>query len=263
MDEFNKKHIYNILFENSIKYIYSLLKNDIKNDIKKIDNISKILFLISNIRYNIEFLLSKLFPNLDLDINLPKFGRSRSKVGNHGRKHLFNKIKKYYYIPFEFLIDDDYYEVLLTPIFIKYKNYDDKIKKHCLDNDKYIKSPNSYCFQYDTNIYDRKNIKDLNKLEPAFHLLHKYENIGFSTVYKNIELTSFYYELNDKLYNELNNIPINNRFLSNDINMYRAIYHTNPKYHVDILDIINKKYIQFINDKDLNITFDEKMNLIK
>ena len=92
-----------------------------------------------------------------------------------------------------------------------------------------------------------------------------YENIGFNIKYKNVDLTSFYYELNDKLYNELENIPMNNRFLSNDINMYRAIYHTNPKSHQDILKIINKKYLQIINNINnvVNFTYEENLMLIK
>lgn len=260
-DEINKRHIYNILFYNSIKIVY----NKLKNNINELNDISKILYLISNIRYKIELILSKLFPRLDLDINLDKFGRIRYKNGTHGKKFTNKEIKKYYYIPFEFLIDSNYYEVLFTPIHIKYKHYDDKIRKICLYNDKFIKSPNSYCYQYDTNIYDNKNTTILNKNEPVFHLLHKYENIGFNIQYKHIELTSFYYELNDKLYNELENIPMNTRFLSNDINMYRAIYHTNPKSHQDILKIINKKYLQILNNINnvKNFTYDENLILIK
>lgn len=252
--EKNKRHIYNILFNNSIKFIYNHLQNN-----KKI-NISEILYIISNARYNIELLLSKLFPTLDLDINLSKFGRIRSRIGSHGRAYLNIEIKKYYYIPFEFLIDENYYETLFTPIYIKYKNYDDKIKRICLDNDKFIKSPNSYCFHYDTNIYDKKNTKSLSKTEPVFCLLHKFQNIGFGIHYKHIELTSFYYELNNKLYDELKNIPMNNRYLSNDINMYRAIYHTNPKNHMDILNVINKKFTELINNVN-NPTYKYELEL--
>jgi hypothetical protein len=263
LDEKNKKYIYNILFNSSIKIIY----NKLKNDVDKINDISKILYLIANIRYKIELLLSKLFPKLDLDMNLDKFGRSRSKIGNHGKEYSIERgiIKKYYYIPFEFLIDSDYYEVLFTPIYIKYNHYNDKIKKICLENDKFIKTSNSHCFQYDTNLYDKKNTKILNKSEPAFCVLHKYENIGFTITYKNIELTSFYYELNDKLYYELEKIPMSNRYLSNDINMYRAIYHTNPKNHLDILKIINKKYLQIINNitNIKNFTYEENLMLVK
>ena len=263
LDETNKRHIYNILFHNSIKFIYNKLKNDSDN----LNDISKILYLISDIRYKIELLLSRLFPKLDLDINLDKFGKIRTRTGNHGRQYSIERgiVKKYYYTPFQFMIDSNYYEVLFTPIYIKYKHYDEKIKKICLENDKFIKTPNSYCFQYDTNIYDKKNTYNLDKNEPVFHLLHKYENIGFNIKYKNVDLTSFYYELNDKLYNELENIPMNNRFLSNDINMYRAIYHTNPKSHQDILKIINKKYLQIINNINnvVNFTYEENLMLIK
>lgn len=263
LDEKNKKHIYNLLFESSIKFIYNKLKN-IKGEL---NDISKILYLIANIRYKIELILSKLFPKLDLDMNLDKFGRNRSRNGTHGIDYSIERgiVKKYYYIPFEFLIDDNYYEVLFTPIYIKYKNYGDKIKKACLENYKFIKTPNSYCFQYDTNIYDKKNTYNLDKNEPVFHLLHKYENIGFSVNYKHIELTSFYYELSDKLYNELEKIPMNNRFLSNDINMYRAIYHTNPKNHQDILRIVNKKYLQIVNNVNNveNFTYEENLMLVK
>jgi hypothetical protein len=263
LDEINKRHIYNILFHNSIKFVSNKLKNDINN----LNDISKILYMIANIRYKIEFLLSKLFPKLDLDINLDKFGRIRTRTGNHGRQHSIECgiVKKYYYTPFQFMIDSDYYEVLFTPIYIKYKHYNDKIKKLCLDNDKFIKNPNSYCFHNDTNIYDKKNTYNLNKNEPIFHLLHKYENIGFNIKYKHVDLTSFYYELNDELYNELENIPMNNRFLSNDINMYRAIYHTNPKSHQDILKIINKKYLQIIYNINnvVNFTYEENLILIK
>ena len=263
LDEINKRQIYNILFHNSIKFVYNKLKNDIDN----LNDISKILNMIANIRYKIEFLLSKLFPNLDLDINLDKFGRIRTRTGTHGRKYSIERgiVKKYYYTPFQFMIDSDYYEVLFTPIYVKYKHYDEKIKKMCLENDKFIKNPNSYCFHYDTNMYDKKNTYTLNKNEPVFHLLHKHENIGFNIKYKNVDLTSFYYELNDKLYNELENIPMNSRFLSNDINMYRAIYHTNPKSHQDILKIINKKYLQIINNVNnvKNFTYDESTMLIK
>ena len=247
----NKNKIYNILYKNSIKYIYNLLKSDINNDF---NDISKILYIISNTRYKIELLLSKLFPTLDLDINLSKFGRARSKLGTHGKKYINKEIKKQYYIPFEFLIKNEYQEVLYTPIYIKYKHYDNKIKSLCMDN---------------LYMYKNNNITFLDINEPVFKLLHKYENLGFCITYKNIELSAFYYELNDNLYNELKNIPIGNRFLSTDINLYRAIYHTNPKSHKDILEIINIKYLQIIkniNDPIYNLNsnlYNKNLVLIK
>jgi hypothetical protein len=248
----NKNYIYNKLYINSIKYIYNQLK--LANSSNKYKDCSFILKKTANERYNIECILNKLFPYLRLDFNLEKFGRSRSKYDLHGRnyvkmennKNSYSKNKKKY-IPFNFLLDDNYEEPILTPINVKYKNYKDKVKEISINNN------------IDINI--------LYKTEPLLKFLYTYEPKGCTIIYKNIELTTFYYECNDNLYNELKTIPIHDRLLTTDQNMYRAIYHTNPKNHIKILQKINKKYNKIrdnINNPNYNQDlYNENIKLVK
>jgi hypothetical protein len=241
----NKNYIYNKLYINSIKYIYNQLK--LANSSNKYKDCSFILKKTANERYNIECILNKLFPYLRLDFNLEKFGRSRSVYDSHGRKYVKKEYNKKNYVPFNFLLDKNYEEPILTPINVKYKNYSNKVKKICIDNN------------IDINI--------LYKTEPLLKLLYTYEPKGCTIIYKNLELTSFYYEFNNDLYNELKIIPMHDRVLTTDQNMYRAIYHTNPKNHIQILDKINKKYnkiIVNINNPYYNTDlYNENVKLVK
>jgi hypothetical protein len=209
----NKNKVYNYLSDNTIKYTLNSL-NKGQNDI------FKLLSAIAHKRYNIEYVLSKLFPQLELDSNLDKFGRCRSNKGNHGRNFVFRKID---YSPFNFLVENDHIECLITPIYKKYSHYDDIIKHKCVYYNSYI-----------TN-------------EPIHQLLYKYDVRGYTTIYNNLELTTFYYELNNLLYAELDLIPMNKRYLNTDINLYRAIYHTNPKNHILILNEVNIELQNVLN----------------
>lgn len=224
----NKNHIYNKLYINSIKCIYNQIK--LNNTNSKYNDCQYILYKTANERYNIESILNKLFPYLRLDFNLEKFGRSRSKFDIHGRKYIAKTYDRKKFIPFNFLLNDDYDEPIYTPINIKYKNYNDKIKNIC----------NNEGLTY--------NISNIYKIEPLLKLLYNSNPSCYNITYKNIQLTSFYYENSDDLYNELKSINIHDRLLTTDMNMYRAIYHTNPIYHPQILNIINKKYKKIINN---------------
>lgn len=249
----NKNYIYNKLYINSIKYIYNQIK--LVNTSNKYNDCKFILKKTANERYSIESILNNFFPYLRLDFNLEKFGRSRCKYDLHGRKFvkkeyntsIYPKSKKNY-IPFNFLLDGDYEEPLLTPINIKYKIYKNKVKKICIDN-------------------SSNNIETLFKTEPLLKLLHTYEPKSCTVIYKNIELTSFYYELNDDLYNELKLIPIHDRLLTTDQNMYRAIYHTNTKNHIQILDKVNKKYKKILDNVNSPLynqdLYNENIKLVK
>jgi hypothetical protein len=231
----NKNYIYNKLYINSIKYIYNQIK--LHNTNIKYNDCQYILYKTANERYNIESILNKLFPYLRLDFNLEKFGRSRSKFDIHGRKYIAKTYDKKKYIPFNFLLDDNYEEPILTPINVKYKHYNDKIKNIC------------------NNDY---NIHNIYKIEPLLKLLYNSNPSCYNITYKNIQLTSFYYENNDDLYNELKTIPMHDRLLTTDMNMYRAIYHTDPIYHPQILTIINKKYKKIINNVN-NINYNDNL----
>lgn len=240
----NKNYVYNKLYINSIKFIYNQIKLHNTND--KYKDCLYLLYKTSKERYDIECILNKLFPYLGLDFNLEKFGRSRSNFDPHGRKYIKKKYDKKNYIPFNFLLNDDYEEPLITPINIKYSSYKEKIKQIC--NNKY----------------------DINKLyisEPLIKLLYTCDPTCHTIIYKDIELTSFYYENNDNLYSELKSINVYNRLLSTDMNMYRAIYHTNPKNHKYILNIINKKYKKILkNVNSINYNdelYIENIKLIK
>lgn len=240
----NKNYIYNKLYINSIKYIYNQIK--LNNTNIKYNDCRYILYKTSNERYNIECILNKLFPYLKLDFNLEKFGRSRSSCDLHGRKYKQYTKNKKNYIPFNFLLNKNYEEPIITPINIKYKYYKEYIKLICINN----------------NLLDNLLVN-----EPILKLLYTYEPKGHTIIYKDINLTSFYFELNDELYNELKLIPMRDRILSSDINMYRAIYHTNPQNHIKILNKINKKYKKIINNVNnvnygLNL-YNKNVKLIK
>lgn len=248
----NKNYIYNKLYINSIKLIYNQIK--INNTPITYNTSSStcnhILKLTSNERFNIECILNKLFVTLGLDFNLQKFGRSRTTDNSYGRqiekKHISQHINKLY-IPFNFMLKDDYKEPLFTPINITYKLYNDKVKNLCIKNN---------------------DMQNLLFKEPLLRLLHSYHAYGYTINYKNIPLTSFYYELNDDLYNELNLIPIHSRCLTSDMNMYRAIYHTDPKNHPQILEKINKKYKKIIDNvntplKYNNYLYHENLKLVR
>lgn len=209
----NKNKVYNYLSDNTIKYTLNSL-NKGQNDI------FKILSAIAHKRYNIEYVLSKLFPQLDLDSNLDKFGRCRSNESNYGRNFVFRKID---YSPFNFLVEKNHIECLITPIYKKYSHYDNMIKQKCMYYNSYI-----------TN-------------EPILQLLYKYDVRGYTTIYNSLELTTFYYELNNLLYQELDLIPMNKRYLNTDINLYRAIYHTNSKNHILILNEVNIELQNVLN----------------
>ncbi len=221
----NKNKVYKLLFDNSIKLLIKILK-DGQTDI------IKLLSICAHERYKIEYILSKVFPKLDLEINLEKFGRCRSKNDSHGRPFIERKIN---YKPFNFLLEKDHIECLITPIYKKYGHYDNFIKTKCI-----------YLNSYITN-------------EPVLHLLYKFDPRGYTTLYNSLELTTFYYELNGLLYKELTEIPIQDRQLSKDINLYRAIYHTNPKFHLLILNEIQIELNIILNS---NITYLEKLNSI-
>ena len=243
----NKNFIYNKLYINSIKSIYNQIK--LANTSNKYNDCVHFLKKTATERYNIESILNKLFPYLRLDFNLEKFGRSRSIYDSHGRKYVKREYNKKNYIPFNFLLDTNYEEPILTPINVKYKNYKDKVKNKVKEN------------------YIENNIDILFKIEPLLKLLYTYEPKGCTVIYKNIELTSFYYEFNDNLYNELKSIPMHDRLLTTDQNMYRAIYHTNSKNHIQILDKVNKKYkkiIANINHPSYNMDlYNKNVKLVK
>lgn len=242
----NKNYIYNKLYINSIKLIY----NQIKLNNTSSATCNNILKLASNERFNIECILNKLFITLGLDFNLQKFGRSRTSDSSYGRKIEDTNISKYVnkaYIPFNFMLKDDYKEPLFTPINVTYKLYNDKVKNICIKNN---------------------DIQNLLFKEPLLRLLHSYHAYGCAMIYKNISLTSFYYELNDDLYNELNLVPMYSRCLTSDMNMYRAIYHTDPRNHSQILNIINKKYKKIIDNvnsplKYNNYLYNENLKLVR
>lgn len=243
----NKNYIYNKLYINSIKCIYNQIK--LNNTNYKYNDCRYILYKTANERYNIESILNKLFPYLRLDFNLEKFGRSRSKFDIHGRKYIAKTYDRKKFIPFNFLLNNDYDEPIFTPINIKYKNYNNKIKNIC----------NNEALTY--------NINNIYKIEPLLKLLYTSNPTCYNITYKNIQLTSFYYENSDDLYNELKSINIHDRLLTTDMNMYRAIYHTDPIYHPQILNIINKKYKKIINNVN-NPNYNEdlynnNLNLIK
>lgn len=240
----NKNYIYNELYINSIKYIYKQIK--LNNTDKKYIDCRYILYKTSNERYNIECILNTLFPYLRLDFNLEKFGRSRSFYDSHGRMYKQQQKNKQNYIPFNFLLGENYEEPVVTPINIKYRDYNEHVKSICINNN---------------------NINELLIKEPILKLLHTDNAKGHTVMYKNIDLTSFYYELNDNLYDELNLISMDNRILTTDIRMYRAIYHTNPKNHIKILEKINiiyKKILNNVNNTNYNVhLYNKNIKLVK
>ncbi len=230
MIEKNKQKVYNLLFDNAVKHLLTLLKEDSIT-------IYKLLSIAAHERYKIEYILSKLFPQLNLDHNLDKFGRCRHNIDNYGRPAKYRELKTEHYMPFNFLIDKNHNEVIFTPIYKKYKHYDEFIKNKCIYYNAYI-----------TN-------------EPIFYLLYKFDPRGYTTIYNDMELTTFYYELNNSLYKELETIPIEQRLMSKDINLYRAIYHTNSKYHHCILQEIDTEFKKVIDPDSLEI--DKSKNIIK
>ena len=228
----NKQKVYDILFNNAVKLLLININLNFNRN-TSIDSIDKLLCIASHQRYYIEYILNILYPDLDLKFNLDKFGRCRSKLDNHGRLYKGNLIKKELYSPFKFLFLNKDHESLITPIYIKYKHYDQKIKDLTVKYNGYT-----------TN-------------EPIFKLLYKMNKQSFTVIYNNIELTTFYYENDSRVLKELEEIPIKDRFLSKDINLYRAIYHTSTESHTHILNELSYLYNLILGD------IDDKTNVIK
>lgn len=247
-----KNKIYKSFNNNSIKYLNSILNQTAK------PNIETILSKIAYERYTIELILSKLFPTLNLDSNLDSFGRVRNKnLNNCGRMYNRSKVNKLLYSPFSYLINDTYEEVLYTPIKKTYGHYKDKVKNKCVK----FKNKNEHFLNKDKNKY----LSNIIKNEPAINILHKINPSGFTVIYKEIVLTTFYYELDCNLYSELDKIPIKDRYLLSDIHMYRSIYHGNTLYHEQVLVKINKmftKIITNVNNKNYNTLNDESISLV-
>lgn len=225
---YNKEKVYEILFNNAVKLLIVNIKLEF-NSKNGIYNIEKLLCIASHQRYCIEYILNILYPKLDLYFNLDKFGRCRSTHDTHGRAFKQNNFKKELYSPIKFLVENEKCEVLTTPIYKKYKHYDKKVKELVVQNSGYTAN------------------------EPVFKLLYKINTQSFTIIYNNIELTTFYYESDDRMLKELDEIPIKDRYLSNDINLYRAIYHTNPNNHIHILSEVNKLYEDLLNTNSIDI----------
>lgn len=240
----NKSLVYNKLYINAIKIVFNRI--DKKNKNVQFSEFLSILKKVANTRFIIENILNQLFPKLQLYENLDKFGRVRSDnldVQNCGRKYAIQFISKIHYTPFNFLLPGNYIEPLVTPIAGKYEKYEAQVKSNSISNN---------------------NLDQLIIREPVIKLLYTYSPCGYTIKYDNIPLTSFYYELNDNLYNELKSIDIPDRkSISKDMIMYRTIYHTNPQYHLIILNIIYELFKKIMtNEKDIS-NYNTNVDLIK
>ena len=191
--------------------------------------------LIANSINKIEYVLSKLFPYLNLHNELDKFGRCRQRNATYGREY------KYYgninfYTPYKHMLESDFYDYHITPLFGKYKNYEDYVK--------------NICTNYKTNTPN----------DPTFNLLYPKKSLYYQMSYNHINLSAFYYEMDDKLYTELKNANKLSESISTNVNMYRAIYHTHPKFHDLILHNVNLELDRFFTT---NITHNKQIICIK
>lgn len=219
--ESEKKYQYNIFYNEIVLYIIDKLKNEN-------NSFQNILSIIAHQRYYLEYNLDKLYPSLRLDFNLDKFGRCRDKNDSHGRKYIYKTNEKHYYPLAHKMKNKD--ELIFTAIFEKYKLYENKVKNY---------------FNSNSNNYLIK--------EPLFDLLIKSEHKANTIKYENIDLSTIYYEFDDIMINNLKNINIENREIINNVNLYRAIYHSPTSSHLDILNICNSLFISFYKSSEYEL----------
>lgn len=199
--------------------------------IKSIKTIKQFYKLLYDISYN-RFETAKIINNYteikEPDDILNQFGRSRvlnSEWGLH-----YNNIEK----PIENIVEMYYpkyhkltskYEALITPIFKKYNMYLEKLKKICIYNSIDL-------------VFNKMNIlkeyKGLTNII-AIDILNK-SNSGIHIVeYDKKPLTIMYYEKDTEMINTIEKYG-NDKHLSSNILLYRAIYHTAPEFHSLLLD---------------------------
>lgn len=223
------------LFEERQSNIIFSIYNKISN-INSNKSLYKLLNKIAFYRYETA--------KLSKDENYEKFGKARFIGAEWGRcgtslHNSWNKefLDKMYY-PYNHKLDSEF-EVLITPIYNKYKIYENRIKNLC-HGDKHLKD--EYLF-YDYKGFTNFIVKDI---------LLKSDNGVFLNTNDNIPLTMFYYE-NDKVLLENIEKYGDKDFLSSNILIYKSIIHTPPELHEYILSNCVKEIIEFNNPINLNI----------
>jgi hypothetical protein len=221
------------IFEKRQNEIIVSIISKIKN-IKSINEFYKLLYYISFHRFE----TAKMSTPQDKEL-YEQFGRVRFNNASWGR-NMTNDSYKYWDKEF---MNEMYYplfhklkskhEVLITPIFKKYEMYLDKLKNICnnsLIDTNFVKK-NKYI-----GLTNFVVINILNKSEPGVHI----------TYFDNKPFTLFYYENDDKLLNSVEKYGSKN-FLSSNILLYKAIYHTSPEFHEFILNQCFQTFLDYFN----------------
>ncbi len=226
----DRQVVWSILFENAV--------NAMCNTPKSI-SMSKLLYMASYHRYNIERILCKWFGNPHVSEDVIKmFGRVRHPLGAWGRPNVnigesteCDQTKQYW--PFVWYPDEEY-RIMYTPIYIKYGAYLDKLR--------YVTSTES-TDKPATHVVHRL----LFKVSPSVLTVwwddktktsSKGVQIKSDKDVDKVELSTLYCENSDELINELIMVPIKDRKIANDVGQYRAIYHTPSTSHERIIQYL-------------------------